>query len=177
MRAVLWSLLVLGALAAAACQSAPGRPLETEDFVDLDRFMGDWYVIAHIPTRFDDDAYNAVESYQRVAPRRIDTVYTFREGGFDGELQRMEPTGFVEDTASNAVWGMRFIWPFRADYRIVYVDEAYSKTIIGRQKRDYVWIMARRPQLSGDAYDELVRRVAEQGYDTGELRRIPQRWD
>jgi len=167
----------LAALLLAACQSAPREPILTEDFVDLDRFMGDWYVIAHIPTRFETEAYNAVESYERVDEYRIKTVFTYREGGFDGELKRMEPTGFVEDKQSNAVWGMRFVWPFRADYRIVYVDDDYSQAIIGREKRDYAWIMARDAELSSAQYDKLVETLGEQGYDLDGLRPVPQRWN
>lgn len=176
-RAAFSSVAGLALLALAACQTAPRTPIKTEDYVDLDRFMGDWYVIAHIPTRFEDDAYNAVESYERAAEHRINTVFSFRAGGFDGEQERMEPTGFVEDTTSNAVWGMRFIWPFKSDYRIVYVDDDYTRTIIGRQKRDYVWIMARQPEIPDGKYDKLVDLVAEQGYDVNDLRRVPQRWD
>lgn len=176
-RAVFLSLAGLVLFTLAACQTAPRSPIETEEYVDLDRFMGDWYVIAHIPTWFENDAYNAVESYERVTEHRINTVFTFRAGGFDGEQERMEPTGFVEDTTSNAVWGMRFIWPFTSDYRIVYVDDDYTQTIIGREKRDYVWIMARRPSIPPQEYDRLVTLVAAQGYDIDELRRVPQSWD
>jgi len=172
--------LVLGvgsAVALSGCQTVPEQSLKTEDYVDVDRFMGDWYVIAHIPTRIEDEAYNAVESYERAGDRRIDTTFAFRDGGFDGEQKRYEPTGFIRDEASNAVWGMQFIWPFKADYRIVYVDEDYTRTIIGRLKRDYVWIMARSPEIPEDEYSELVAMVAEQGYDTQAIRRVPQRWD
>jgi apolipoprotein D and lipocalin family protein len=71
---------------------------------------------------------------------------------------------------------MRFIWPIKSDYRIVYLDEDYSQTIIGRQKRDFVWIMARTPTIPDDTYEELVNRVANLGYDMSQLRRVPQRW-
>ena len=160
-----------------ACQSVPKQPIRTADHVDLDRFMGDWYVIANIPTRIEKDAYNAVESYERMESDKVKTIFTFREGGFDGERKRYEPTGFVKDTESNAVWGMRFVWPFKADYRIVFIDDAYSHTIIGRQKRDYVWIMSRKPQIPDEDYQKLVAIVVEQGYDAQELRKVPQRWD
>lgn len=33
-----------------SCQSATLPPLDTVGRVDLQRFLGDWYVIAHIPT-------------------------------------------------------------------------------------------------------------------------------
>jgi apolipoprotein D and lipocalin family protein len=87
----------------------------------------------------------------------------------------MTPTGFVSEQ-SNAIWGMRFIWPFRADFRVLYVDDAYRTTIIGRQKRDYLWIMARRPQVSEDTLQRLIQVAADRGYDTSRIQRVPQRW-
>ena len=68
---------------------------------------------------------------------------------------------------------MQFIWPIRAEYRIVHLDDAYQYTIVGRSKRDYVWIMARQADISEETYRYLVARVAELGYDTSKLRRVP----
>jgi apolipoprotein D and lipocalin family protein len=151
--------------------------MDTVDHVDLDRFMGDWYVIAGIPTFLEKDIYNAVESYERGEDNRIETTFTFRKGSFDGDEKTYTPTGFVGADPSNAVWGMRFVWPIKADYRIVYLDDAYTQTVIGRNKRDYVWIMARTPQISSDDYANLVRFVDELGYDISKIREVPQRWD
>ena len=50
--------------------------------VDLPRFMGDWYVIASIPTPFERGAYNAVESYALEQDGRIGTVFRYRKDGF-----------------------------------------------------------------------------------------------
>lgn len=162
------------ALGAGCSTSLP--PIRTADNVDLSRFMGDWYVIAHIPAFLEREAYNAVESYRLLDDGRIATAFSFNEGGFDGERKTFTPTGFVLDGTSNAVWGMRFIWPVKADYRIVYVDDAYRHTIIGRLKRDYVWIMARSPQIPPQDMQRLVAIIAGQGYDTSQLRRVPQQW-
>jgi len=156
------------------CRAAP-PPLTTEPHVDLPRFMGDWYVIASIPTALERGAHDAVESYRLEPDGTIATTFTFRDGGFDGKVKTYRPRGFVLDPASNAVWGMRFIWPIKADYRIVHVSADYQRTIIGRQKRDNVWIMARKPQLSTAELDELRARVAREGYDLSKLVMVPQR--
>ena len=168
-------LLIPAFLLLAACRASQ-PPLEPVDYVDLERFMGDWYVIANIPTFLEDDAYNAVESYRLADDGTIPTTFTFREGGFDGPLKEYHPTGFVRDTESNAVWGMQFIWPFKADYRIIHLTEDYSVTVIGHNPRDYVWLMARTPTLSQDRYDEALRVIAEAGYDTSKLQKVPQQW-
>jgi apolipoprotein D and lipocalin family protein len=160
------SLLVHGCVA--------GVPLTTVSHVDLSRFSGTWYVIANIPTFIEKDAYNAVESYRLADDGTMETVFTFRQGGFDGSIKTYRPRGFVRDTKTNAEWGMQFLWPFRSEYLITYLADDYSKTVISRNKRDYVWIMARTPRISEAEYQELVALVAAQGYDTSKLQRVPQ---
>jgi len=166
--------LVLPLILAACAPAKPPLPLAEK--VDLRRFMGDWYVIANIPTFIEKDAHNAVESYRLNPDGSIATTFTYRADGFQGPLKRHEPTGFVIDKESNAVWGMQFIWPIKADYRISYLKPDYSQTIIGRQARDYVWIMARTPQIPEADYQALVEFLEKNGYDISKLQKVPQRW-
>lgn len=174
MRRGLCLLACVGLL--TGCETDALPPLDSVPRVDLERFMGDWYVIAHIPTWPERHAWNAIESYRLNDDGSVSTTFTFREGAADGELRRMTPTGFVFDRVSNAVWGMQFIWPIKADYRIAYLSEDYGVTVIARQKRDYVWVMARTPQIPPAQYEDIVRRIAAWGYDVGRLRRVPQQW-
>jgi apolipoprotein D and lipocalin family protein len=172
MRALTYCWLSSAALLAAGCQSAP-QPIDTVKQVDLPRFMGDWYVIASIPTFLEKDAYNAVESYRLDDDGTIATTFTFNQGALDGKPKRYQPRGFVRDTESNAVWGMRFVWPFKADYRIVYLADDYSLTIIGREQRDYAWIMARTPTISEKDYQAMLAILKKQLYDTANIRQVP----
>jgi apolipoprotein D and lipocalin family protein len=160
----------------AACQSTGQPPLATVATVDLPRFMGDWYVIANIPTFIERGAHNAIESYALAPDGTIATTFTFREGSFEGKRKQYHPRGFILDRQSNAAWGMRFVWPIKADYRITYLSDDYGQTVIGRQKRDFVWIMARTPQIPEPDYERLLGLVAQQGYDISKVRRVPQRW-
>jgi apolipoprotein D and lipocalin family protein len=162
-------------LAVTTFMSSPGASLPTVAHVDLDRFMGRWYVLASIPTFLERGAHNAVETYELGPDRTIETTFTFRRGGFDGELKEYRPRGFVR-SESNAVWGMQFVWPIKAEYRIAYLAPDYSLTVIGRSKRDYVWIMGRTPNILPVDYDRLVSMIGELGYDTRRLVRVPHRW-
>jgi apolipoprotein D and lipocalin family protein len=152
-------------------------PIHTVDRVDLPRFMGDWYVIAHIPAFIERAAYNAIESYALAEDGTIRTRYRFRKGGFDGPLREYRPRGFVRDRSSNAVWGMQFLWPIKAEYRIIYLTEDYGQTVIGRSKRDHVWVMARRPEMGAGDYARIRAFLVGQGYDVSRLRRVPHRYD
>jgi apolipoprotein D and lipocalin family protein len=69
---------------------------------------------------------------------------------------------------------MQFIWPIKADYRVIYLNEDYTQTVIGRNKLDYVWIMARTPAISDADYTSIIKFIAEQGYDTSLIRPVPQ---
>ncbi len=142
--------------------------------VDLQKFMGPWYVIANIPTFIEKDAHNAIESYALDADGTIDTTFTFNKGAFDGPAKKYNPRGFVVEGTNNAIWGMRFVWPIKAEYVISYVDPAYTETIIGRSSRDYVWIMARTPTISAERYDAMLGKVREYGYDVTKIQKVPQ---
>ena len=152
-------------------------PLRPVDRVDLERFMGSWYVIVSTPTFIDLDSFNAVESYSLEPDGTISTTFTFQKGGFDGPERIYRPRGFVRPDGSNAVWGMQFIWPIKADYQIVYLDKDYTRVIIAREKRDLVWLMARDPVLPQAEYRALVNHIVALGYDEGSLRLTPQQWD
>ena len=99
-----------------------------------------------------------------------------RKDGFDGKRKEYNPVGFVTDKETNAVWGMQFIWPVKADYRIVYLTEDYSQTVIARNKRDYVWVMARTPEISDEDYNGIVSMIGDMGYDLSKIRKVPQKW-
>tara|TARA_B110000879_G_scaffold185715_1_gene246320 strand:- start:185 stop:700 length:516 start_codon:yes stop_codon:yes gene_type:complete len=156
----------------SACSSQ--QPMATVDKVDLPRFMGDWYVIANIPTFLEKDAFNPVESYALNEDGTIATTFTFNDGAFDGEEKVYHPQGFIRNSDTNAEWGMQFLWPIKADYRIVYLDEDYQYTVIGRNSRDYVWIMARSAQIPDQTYAELRALVIDLGYDPELLQKAPQ---
>lgn len=171
--------VAVGAAAAllVACQSMASekerKPLALAPAVDLPRFMGDWYVIANIPTRLEKGAHNAKESYKLDADGTVATSFTFRADSFTGAERSFGSRGFVLG-ANNAIWGQQYVWPIKADYRIAYVAADYSVTVIGREKRDHVWIMARMPTMDEAEYQRLVAFVGEQGYDIAKLQRVPQ---
>ncbi|WP_164136630.1 lipocalin family protein [Stenotrophomonas maltophilia] len=166
--------LIAVGLFGSGCASSDTRPLPHAPSVDVPRFMGDWYVIAHIPSWPERDAYDAVESYALKPDGRIQTTFTYRKGGFDAPQRSMHPIGHVEEEGRGAVWGMQFIWPIQAEYIIAWLDDDYRQTIVARSKRDYVWYMARTPQVSDADYQKAVQRIADMGYDIQKLRRVPQ---
>jgi lipocalin len=58
------------------------------------------------------------------------------------------------------------------EYRVIFLSEDYSKTVIGRSKRDYVWIMAREPAISDEEYTAIVNFLQKEGYDVKNLQKV-----
>ncbi len=163
-------MLSLTLIVISGCQTM--KPIHTVEYVDLSRFMGDWYVIANIPTFIEKNAYNAIETYRLDDDGTIATTFRFNKGSLDGPLKEYHPRGYIRDKTSNAVWGMQFVWPFKAEYRVIYLSEDYSTTVIGRSKRDYVWIMARVPEISDEEYAAIVEFLQKEGYDVKNLQKV-----
>ena len=155
----LWPWLLIGGIACAGC-AARRPPIVTVPHVDLPRFMGDWYVIANIPTFVEKDAYNAVESYRLDADGTVATTFTFRQGGFDGKLKRYRPRGFVLDERSNAVWGMQFVWPFKGDFRIVYLDAVTMLARGDTRILNYVGALDGGTEKPDTAIESLAKSIA-----------------
>lgn len=151
-------------------------PLPMPVLVDLDRFMGRWYVIGYTPIVVDKQAHNAIEHYRLDSDAKIQTTYQFRDGGFDGEIKTYTPVGWVHNQANNAEWRMQFIWPLRADYVILHVDEDYTETIIAHPNRKYAWIMTRSPEVGRSGYERMVKQLEAVGYDRSVIQRMPHDW-
>ncbi|MCA9405991.1 MAG: lipocalin family protein [Candidatus Omnitrophica bacterium] len=166
-------IMLFMCLALFGCSTAR-PPLKTAKNVDLEHFMGSWYIIAAIPVFIEKEAYNGIETYSLRSDGTIDTVYTFNKGSFDGPEKRYNPRGFVVDDGDNSTWKMQFIWPFKAEYLITYVSADYEQTLISRNKRDYFWMMARTPEISDEDYQKLIEMIKEQGYDLSKIRKFPQ---
>lgn len=171
-----WIFLCLALLGGCALFGPTREPIPLVPAVDLPRFMGDWYVIGFIPIFPERNAHNGIESYALNPDGTIATTYRFRDKSFTAPVETQKPKGFVVENTGNALWGMQFIWPFRGEYRIVHLEPDYSVTIIARNARDYVWLLARKPEMDEPTfarYRELIGRMA---YDVSEFKRQPQQW-
>lgn len=160
------------------CSMTDQEPLAGIDRrVDLNRFMGDWYVVASIPIDLwfvsEANAYNGIETYELTDDGRILTTYTFNDGSFSGEVVQFNPVAWVDNLETNAEWKMQFMWPFRSTYLIAYLDENYQETIIGVPSRKYVWIMTRTANIGEANLERLIGIARDLGHDTDRIRIIP----
>lgn len=149
--------------------------LWTVDHVDLDRYMGDWFVIANIPSlSAEKGVVGSVERYARRTDGDIDNVFEAYADSFFGKKVRFKARAWVVDKKSNAEWKVQFFWPIRFAYLTIDLDPAYQWTVVGHPSRNYLWIMSRSKTLDEETYQAIVKRCADQGYDVSRIRKVPQ---
>ena len=154
------------------------KPMETVPHVDLDRFMGDWYVVANIPTFIEKNAVNAVESYSLRKDGDIDIIFTFHDKKHDGKKKKYQALGIIHNKDSNAEWRVQFFWPIKFPYKVIDLHPEYLYTVIGVPNRKYLWIMSRTPKMDDNTYEEIVKRLAmNYGYDMHKINKITHKWE
>lgn len=171
-------LLVMTACAAGSATSMgalSNTPLQVVDEVDLERFMGAWYEVARYPNRFQRDHVAVIARYELVKDgREIKLRNTARKGSFDGKVERGSAKGWPVKGADGAKWKVQFIWPFKADYWIIDLDdEEYQWAVVGQPKRENLWILSRTRALDEDVMQGIRERLRENGYDPDRLQATP----
>lgn len=178
------AVAVLATAALAAAQPArPSGPPATVAKVDLDRYAGKWFEIARFPNRFQKKCAGEVTAeYVRRSDGRIDVVNRCRLA--DGTMDEAQGIARVATgDGSNAKLKVRFApaWlsflPVWGDYWVLELADDYSYAVVGDSGRDYLWVLARAPQISEPVYQDLKARVAAKGFDVSRLEKTRQALD
>lgn len=163
--------ILLGFILSGCSHTAPYN--KTVSKVDLERFMGPWYVQAGRFTSFEKDPYNSVESYSwNAVEKRIDIDFRYNQGSFDGPEKTIPQKGWVKDTVTNSTWQVQPWWPLKFDYLIIGLGENYEWTAIGVPNQNLLWIMSRDPQFSRAKVDEILSNLKKNGYRTDEIKYV-----
>jgi apolipoprotein D and lipocalin family protein len=166
-------------LTLCGCVSMSGtasRPLRPVEHVDLQRYMGGWFVIANIPYFAEKDCFDSVEGYALRADGRIDNKFACREKSFNAPMQpKFKTIATVHDTASNAEWRVPFLKVLRVEYLVIDLDPDYRWAVIGHPSRRYGWIISRTRTLPEATYLGILERLRGQGYDERRFVKVPQK--
>jgi apolipoprotein D and lipocalin family protein len=167
------ALLILSGCAAMG--GASSRPLRPVAYLDLQRYMGGWFVIANIPYFAEKDCFDSVEGYALRPDGRIDNKFACREKSFDAPMQpQLKTVATVYDRTSNAEWRVPLFNVIRVKYFVIDLDSEYRWAVIGHPSRRYGWVISRTPSLPDDIYAGILQRLRGQGYDPTKFVKVPQ---
>ena len=143
--------------------------------IDLERYMGDWYVVANIPTFYEKNAFGSIEGYRLNPDGTIFNYFDSRRGSFNGPLKRITAKAWVTNLKTNAEWKVCFFWPLTFSYQVLEVGADYEYAVVGHPSKRFVWIMSRTPHLEGKLMRGIIGRLDKLGYDTTQIRPVPQK--
>lgn len=171
-------MLAMGAgtapLAAQTHVSTTNMPVPS---LDLKRYSGQWYGIAHVPLFL-----------QRKCARDMTATYTLREDGSlhllstcrqeDGDIDTVE--GIARPvTGHSGTLEVRFLPRWASwmpmtwdDYWIIELDPEYRWAVIGGPDREHLWILSREPAMARTLFNQIKRRALQRGYDLDGLKLV-----
>jgi apolipoprotein D and lipocalin family protein len=167
-------LLVAVALYACADEGISDMPeLKSSAKIDLQRYMGAWYVIANIPYFAERGNVASRDVYKLDADGNVDTTYVYRKS-FDGPEKSTGSLGVVQAGSDNARWIVRFLWVVHADYLVLDIAPDYSWALVGQPSRKLGWVFARNPAMDDALYTTLRDKFRGFGYDPAKFVRVAQ---
>jgi apolipoprotein D and lipocalin family protein len=145
------------------------RPPAVVPEVDLKKYQGEWYEIARLPARFQEDcASDVTAEYKLRSDGAVQVINSCRKANglrkvSKGVAKLREPRGPA------SMLRVRFFWPFYGDYWILALDSNYRWSLVGTPNRRYLWILSRTQRLEQAVSIDLLRRASELGFDVRKI--------
>ena len=158
-----------------AAPPGDGGPLASIPSLDVQRYMGRWYEIAKFPNRFQKKCVaDTTAEYSLQPDGNLQVINRCRkdDGLFDEAIGAARQVGGPSSASLKVrfapAW-LSFIPAVWGDYWVIDIDADYQLVAVSEPKREYLWVLSRTPKLSPDAYDSLLQRLGNRGFDTGKL--------
>ena len=147
----------------ASTGPSPPSPLQTVPYVDLTRYVGLWYEIAHLPNKAQEDCTDSIVRFELRKNGEIDVLNSCRDKK-EGKLHHADGRGWVIDTSSNARVKVSYLWPLRKEY--VFIDQGndYEFAVICTVDRKHLWIISRTQTVPGDIFEKISQHIEAQGF-------------
>ena len=140
--------------------------LEVVPHVELEKYLGKWYEIAHLPAKFQEGCNETTATYTL---SKDGSISVLNQSIKNGKLKQAKGTAKVVDKNSNAKLKVTFFWPFSGDYWIIKLGSDYDYSVVGTPNRKYLWILSRTPQMDDKLYSELVEYAKSKGFEVDKL--------
>ena len=97
--------------------------MKTVDYVDIERFMGKWFVTAIVPNMIENGATNASDIYELNPDGTIAITYDAIK---DGKKKQIKQKGTIINKESNADWTIQMKKPYvpflKFPFKIILID-------------------------------------------------------
>lgn len=148
--------------------------------VDLQRYMGKWYIVAARSTYQERKAYAPVETYVYDSQKKIIEVdFRYHKDRLKGPIDISPLEAKVSEEGNVAKWILTPLfpvrWPFPYTTLILAFDQKnYAWSAVGVPNQKYLWIMSRNPYMPPELLQKILDEVAALGYKVEGVKRMPQ---
>ncbi len=153
------------------CAASPPAGIDPVKNFEVQRYLGTWYEIARLDHRFERGLQHVTAEYSLRGDGKIKVV----NKGYDTRKHRWNSaTGTAKFNGDKSIGSLAvtFFWPFYGGYFIVELDSEYRHALVVGPSKDYLWILARQPQLHPDTYIALVNKARALGYPVEQLIKV-----
>jgi len=151
----------------SGCLAVPDG-IEPVDNFELNRYLGDWYEIARLDHSFERGLEAVKAEYYLRDDGDIRVINSGRDSKSQVAQQAEGRAYFVEEPNLGHL-KVSFFGPFFGSYVIFELDENYQYAFISGNSRDYLWLLARTPEVSEELIDQFISRASLLGFDTSQL--------
>jgi len=161
-----------------ACATVPSReepPLQVVGSVNINKYLGRWYEIARYPNWFQTDCYAVTADYELAEDgSSIKVTNRCKDRQLNGEMREAVGMAHIADSNTSAKLKVTFFWPFYGNYWIVSLGDDYEYAVVSEPKRQYLWVLSRKPIMDKLKYRKIVESLAKRSFDIGLLKVTPQ---
>lgn len=148
----------------------------TVDSVDLEQYAGTWYEIGRLPMYFQRNCASDVTATYTGKTDGSGITVLNKCNGEDGTAITAEGLAKPADNTGSKLrvsflpsW-IRWLPVGRADYWVLARDADYQTALVGTPDKEYLWLLARSPNITQQTYAKYREIAQQQGYDLKEFK-------
>ena len=160
----------LGMLCIVLLVSCTGLPdnVEPVSQFDTEQYLGTWYEIARLDHSFERNLEHVTATYGLNEDGSISVL----NKGFNtekGEWRQAEGVAKPMGSSDIAHLKVSFFGPFYGTYAVFELADDYSHAFVSGYNTDYLWLLAREPDVSAEVRQRFINESQALGFDTSKL--------
>ena len=161
-------LLLVCWLLLPGCLSVPDGVAPVQTF-ELDRYLGRWFEVARLDHSFERGLEAVTADYSLRDDGGIRVINSGRDID-SGEIQQAEGKAYFVQDSTIGHLKVSFFGPFYGSYVIFELDQIdYQFAFVAGNSKDYLWLLARTPEVSQDLISQFKKSALELGFDIDKL--------
>ncbi|MBD3634915.1 MAG: lipocalin family protein [Methylophaga sp.] len=161
------NLMVVLLLFISACTTVPEGIKPVQSF-EVEAYLGKWYEIARLDHGFERGLSQVTAEYSLRDDGGI-RVINRGYSAADEKWEQAEGKAYFVEDKNTAHLKVSFFGPFYGSYIVFELDPQYQYAFISGPSRDYLWLLARQPQVSDKLKSEFIAAAQAKGFAVDEL--------